>query len=68
MNVCSNDLKLKKKQLKSENYEICQYIMISYVEAVVKLEWVSQFCRIRCLQMETSTKKNQRVEKDAIRF
>ena len=29
----------KKKQMKSENYEICQYLMISYVEAVVKI-WV----------------------------
>ena len=33
-----------------------------------KLEWVSQFCHVRCLQMETSARKNQRVEKDAVRF
>jgi hypothetical protein len=32
-----NDLKnLKKLKLKFENYEICQYLMISYVKAVVK--------------------------------
>jgi len=29
----------KKKEMKSENYEICQYLMISYVEAMVKI-WV----------------------------
>ena len=40
MDMCSNDFKIIKKQLKSESYEICQYLMISYVEAVVKI-WVS---------------------------
>ena len=32
-------LKFKKKQMKSENYDICQYLVISYVDAVVKI-WV----------------------------
>ena len=39
-NVRPNDLKLKKKQMKSENYEIYQYLVISYVEAIVK-NWES---------------------------
>ena len=37
--MSSNDFKILKKQMKSENYEICQYLVISYVEAVVK-NWV----------------------------
>ena len=38
-NVCSNNFKILKKQMMSENYEICQYLIISHVEAVVK-NWV----------------------------
>ena len=38
-NVYPNDFKILKKQKKSENHEICQYLVISYVEAVVK-NWV----------------------------
>ena len=38
-------LKFYKEQMKSENYEICQYLMILFVEAVVKFEWISQFSR-----------------------
>ena len=35
-NVWSNGFKILKKQTKSENHEICQDLMISYVEVVVK--------------------------------
>jgi hypothetical protein len=28
--------------MKSENHEICQYLMISYMEVVETIEWVSQ--------------------------
>ena len=34
-------LNSKKKQMKSENHEICQDLVISYMEAVVKIEKVS---------------------------
>ena len=33
--------KFEKKQAKSENHEICLDLMISYMEAVVKIEHVS---------------------------
>jgi hypothetical protein len=43
-------LKLYKKQIKSENHETCQDIMIAYVEGVIK-SWqgVVKFCHVRCL-------------------
>ena len=54
--------------MKPENYEICQYLIISYVEAVVK-NWVGfVIFHIQCLQMETSPEKIRRFEKDAVRF
>jgi hypothetical protein len=62
-------LKLKKKQTKSENHEICQDVMISYVEAVIKkLRRFRTSCHVRCLQNEASPKKIHRVEKDPVRF
>jgi hypothetical protein len=33
-----------------------------------EIEWVSQIFYMWCLQTETFPKKNQRVEKDAVRF
>jgi hypothetical protein len=40
MIMCSNDSKILKMQMKFENYEICQYLMISHVRDIVKIEWV----------------------------
>ena len=38
---CASEwFKIKKKQMKSKNYEIYQYLVISYVEAIVKI-WES---------------------------
>jgi hypothetical protein len=37
MIVCLNDLKILKMYIKFRNYEICQYLMISYVKLVVKI-------------------------------
>jgi hypothetical protein len=37
MIVCPNDLKILKMELKFENYEFFQYLMISYVKNVVKI-------------------------------
>ena len=55
--------------MKSKNHEICQDLMISYVEAMVKkLRRFCTICHIRCLQTEVSKKKNRSVEKDSIRF
>jgi hypothetical protein len=46
-----------------------RFVNISYVETVIKtIEWISQFCHVRCLQMETSLKKFHRVKKYVIRF
>jgi hypothetical protein len=36
MIVCPNDLKILKNQIKLEIYEICQYLMISYVKVTAK--------------------------------
>ena len=53
----------------SENYEISQDLMISYVETMVKkLRWFCTICHVLCLQNEVSQKKNRSVEKDSIRF
>ena len=42
--------KFYKKQTKSENHETCQDVMISYVEAVIKIwEGFTQVCHVRCL-------------------
>jgi hypothetical protein len=60
--------KFKKKQTKSENQEICQDVMISYVEAVIKKRRFRISCHVRCLQTEASPKKNHTVEKDPVRF
>jgi hypothetical protein len=57
----SNDFRILEKQT-SKNYKICQYLMISYVEVVVK-NWVSQFYHVQCLQTKTSTKKNESWER-----
>ena len=55
--------------MKSKNHEICQDLMISYVEAMVKtLRRFCTICHVRCLQTEVSQKKNRSVEKDSIRF
>ena len=55
--------------MKSENHEICHDVMISYVEAVVKnLRRFRIICHVRCLQTETSQKKNRSVEKNSVRF
>jgi hypothetical protein len=51
--------------MKSKNYEICQYLTISYVEAVVKkMSQFRTFCHPWCLEIETSSKKLHRVKKD----
>ena len=61
--------KFYKKQTNSENHEICQDLMISYVEAVVKnWECFAQFYMYDCLQNEASPKKNRTIEKNLIRF
>ena len=53
----------------SENHEICQDLMISYVEAMVKkLRMFCTICHVRCLQTKLSQKKNHSVEKDSVRF
>jgi hypothetical protein len=51
--------------MKSENYETCKYIMISYTEAVVKK--VNVF-RIFCHTNRTSLKKFHTVKKKMTRF
>ena len=61
--------KFLKKQTKSENHEIYQDLMISYVEAVVKkLRRFRTICHVRRLQTEASPKKNRSVENDPVRF
>ena len=40
-NVWPNDFEILKNQAKYENHEICLDLMISYVEAMVKIEKVS---------------------------
>ena len=40
-NVWPNGFQILKKQTKSENHEICQDLVISYVDAMVKIEKVS---------------------------
>ena len=53
----------------SENHEICQDLMISYVQAMVKkLRMFRTICHVRCLQTKISQKKNHSVEKDSVRF
>ena len=53
----------------SENYEICQDLMISYVETLVKkLRRFQTICHVLCLQNEVSQKKNHSVKKDSVRF
>ena len=53
----------------SEIHEICQDLMISYVEAMVKkLRMFCTICHVRCLQIEISQKKNRSVEKVSVRF
>ena len=42
--------------------------MITYMEAMVKIEQVSHNCHVRCLQTEVSQKKNHSVENDSVRF
>jgi hypothetical protein len=37
-------LKFSKTQIKSENYETCQYLMISYTEVVVEMVVFCTFC------------------------
>ena len=54
--------------MKSKNYDIFKYLMISYVEAVLKI-WVGfAILSLTCLQIEIFAKKNQKVEKDVVRF
>ena len=53
--------KFYKNQTKSENHEICQDVMISYVEAVVKkLRMFRIICDVWCLQTEASSEKIRR--------
>ena len=55
--------------MKSENHEICQDLIISCVEAMVKkLRWFRTICHVRCLQTKVSQKKNRSVEKDSVRL
>ena len=52
-----------------EHHEICQDLMISYVEAMVKkLRRFHTICHVRCLQTEVSQKKNHIIEKDSVRL
>ena len=61
--------KFLKNQTKSENHEICRGLVISYVRGRgKKLRRFSIICRLRCLQIEVSQKKNRSVEKDSVRF
>ena len=58
-----------KKQTKYQNHEICQDLMISYLEAVVKkLRKFRTICHVWCLQTKVSQMKNRSVEKDSVRF
>ena len=53
----------------SEHHEICQDLMISYMENMVeKLRRFRSICHVQCIQNEVSQKKNRSVEKDSIRF
>ena len=55
--------------MKSENREICRDIVLSYVETVVKkLGRFLKSWHVRCLQIEESPKKFQRVVKDSLRL
>ena len=63
---CASELfKIKKKLMKSENYEIYQYLVISYVEAIVK-NWESfeHFVTYVRLQIEASQRKTRSVKDD----
>ena len=59
----------KKKKTKYENHEICQDLMISYVEAVVKnWEGFAQSVMYDVYKPKFLKKKNHSVEKDSARF
>ena len=58
-----------KKQTKSENHEICQDLVISYVEAVVKNgEGFAQSVMYDVCKPKYLRTKNRSVEKDSVRF
>jgi hypothetical protein len=58
----------KKYKLKFKNYEMCTYLMTSYVKAVVKIWMRLNIFNVRWLEIETSPMKFHRVIKDTVRF
>jgi hypothetical protein len=65
--VCPNDFNILKKEMKSEKYEISSYHTKRLWEKSV---WTLQSlsCHVRCLEMESSSKKFHIIEKYMVRF
>ena len=60
-NLRSSCFKFYKKQSKSENYETCQDVKISYVEAVIKIEEVPR-------KLSRTILTNRRISEEVSRF
>jgi hypothetical protein len=66
MIVCPNDLKILKNQIKFEIYEICQYLMISYVKVTAKT-WMT-FEQLLSTILVSQNMKFHSATKDMVRF